>query len=250
MPTNTPTPATQTPGHHVMAAAEAASDTNVSVASAALGSAGCECGLNRLAGAPASCPRTPAELDSAGVLSQNILSAARPCGLAGVATAGLPSQIGGPAFRFPLSLDLRTSMRVVICADCSMLFLVPAAFWDGRRESGEGICCPAGHIHPPCTDPLSTHYLAEELADASHRLACQAEELGALRAKLGTAGVPDNREVRRRSNILSHRAEPAKYGELICPVCGKAKRNATALSNHLYRQHLESVRQMPAVEFA
>jgi len=267
MPNNTMVPATQTPDHRPSMAPAGASDQR-SVAPAGADFAGRDCGSNRLAGAPqaASLPRTPAEPDSSGVLSQNILSAARPCGLAGVATAGLPSQIGGPArpfslaFASPIALQLRLAVSIMICPECSTLFGVALTLYAKKLEEGGAICCPNGHAvalaggevggeGKSLLNPEGLRHLAEDLADASHRLSCQEEELKALRARLESAGLPRNREVRRRCNMLSHRAEPAKYGELVCPVCGKAKPSTSALCDHLYRQHREAVRSMPASQF-
>jgi hypothetical protein len=148
----------------------------------------------------------------------------------------------------------------MIYPGCSTLFGVALTLYAKKFKDGVAIDCPNGHAvgvgggavdgqDKVLLDPDGLRHLAEDLADTSHRLSCQEEELRMLRARLESAGLATNREVRRRCNILSHRAEPAKYGELICPVCGKAKRNGPAVSNHLYRQHLESVRQMPAVQF-
>ena len=91
--------------------------------------------------------------------------------------------------------------------------------------------------------------LAEELAEARKQLKIQESELSGLRAKLGSAGKPDNREVRRRSNWLSNFAERSKSGGVICEHCGKAKGGAESLAKHLYRQHREAVREMPAARF-
>jgi len=211
-------------------------------------------------------PRPPVEPGSTGVLSQSILSAAgprEPAGATGEGPVALPAGPARPfelAFASPIALQLRLAVSIMICPECSILFGVPLSLYAKKLEEGGAICCPNGDLvgvgggevdgqGKSLLNPAGMRHLAEDLADASHRLSCQEEELRTLRARLESAGFPTNQEVRRRCNILSHRAEPAKYGELICLVCGKAKRNAAALSNHLYRQHLESVRQMPAVQF-
>jgi hypothetical protein len=262
---------TRTPANpidHRPSMAPAGASDQRSVAPAGPDFAGYDCSSDKLAGAHAapSLPRTPAELDSADDCSQVILSAAgprEPAGATGEGPLALPAGPARPfelAFAGPIALQLRLAMCIRICPDCSTLFGVALTVYARKLEEGRMICCPNGHAvavgggevdgeGKAALDADGLRHLAENLADASHRLACQEDELRMLRARLESAGLPTNREVRRRCNVLSNRAEPAKYGELVCPACGKAKRSAAALSNHLYRQHHEPVWSMPASQF-
>jgi len=262
---------TRTPANpidHRPSMAPAGASDQRSVAPAGPDFAGRDCGSSRLTGAPVASlfPRPPVEPAFAGDSAQSNLSAAgprEPAGATGEGPLALPAGPARPfdlAFASPIALQLRLAMSIMICPECSTLFGVALTLYAKKLEEGGAICCPNGHAvavgggevdgqGKSLLNPAEMRHLAEDLADASHRLSCQEEELRTLRARLESAGLATNREVRRRSNVLSNRAEPAKYGELVCPACGKAKRNTSALCNHLYRQHLELVRQMPAVQF-
>ncbi|MGE5610757.1 MAG: hypothetical protein ACM359_16015, partial [Bacillota bacterium] len=142
----------------------------------------------------------------------------------------------------PLAVELRFALCVETCPQCATVFGASLSLYAQKLRDGQPLYCPNGHAvavaertEGPAVDPQGMHQLAAELAEMSHRLRCQEAELNTLRAKLGSAGLPDNREVKARCNWLTSQAKRTAQFEPICPLCGRAKLSTAALRNHLYR---------------
>lgn len=143
------------------------------------------------------------------------------------------------------------SLRLLSCAQCGIAYAVPADFHITRGARQEPIHCPAGHANDP-GEQTPASMLLEDLTHARAEMERLGAELQQLRARLGESSSIDNKELRRRANLLAATAERSGRGimdEPICPVCGRTKAGANRLAEHIYRQHREQIRQMPATKF-
>ncbi|MGE5607690.1 MAG: hypothetical protein ACM359_00405 [Bacillota bacterium] len=155
-----------------------------------------------------------------------------------------------------VTITAAVPLRLLICRTCDTPFAVAVPLWARMIQARQPLLCPAGHANATGEESgagpeaaATLHQLAQELSEAQHQLQAAEAELTNLRPKLGTAGLPDNQETRRRCHLLAERAERGQQNHWLCRLCGKAKQSSRDLGNHLYRQHREAVRQLPAAMF-
>ena len=145
------------------------------------------------------------------------------------------------------------TLRIVACAVCGISHAIPLAAYLAAVRDRLPIYCPRGHTwmpraadaDPDLNLPGMVIELRAALADAGARLA-------AAQAELAEAGIngnpPGKRELRRRANYLANVAEVSKAGDVVCPCCGRAKRQY-CLAVHLRRQHADELAAMPPGKF-
>ncbi|MEI8195190.1 MAG: hypothetical protein WCI73_04710 [Phycisphaerae bacterium] len=148
------------------------------------------------------------------------------------------------------------TLRLVICATCGMCYAIPESLILVAQRDQMPIFCPRGHDWVP---------LAHDADRCSNAVAWRLELLATLantRVKLEAArrrvleltpadGAPTTKaELRRRSQIVAHRADAPKgnFGRAVCQFCGKVKARS-ALAEHLRRQHGDALAEKPAAYF-
>jgi hypothetical protein len=159
------------------------------------------------------------------------------------------------AANLPADADAATRLRFSTCATCGVAFAMPALLYLARAESAAPFYCPNGHsnvIKKLDEEPLRVQLggALDELSHARSEANHLRAELSALHAKLPAELLAvDRKELMRRCEILAARAEQVQYGQLVCPVCGKQKKEQRSLRDHLRRTHARDVSEMSAGKF-
>ncbi len=92
------------------------------------------------------------------------------------------------AISIQITRRLTTDLQLDSCANCGIVFAMPADYADARRADGADFYCPNGHvlIYPTDTSELDTARTA--LAEARRELAAARGQVTRLRTRI-IAGV-------------------------------------------------------------
>ena len=132
-----------------------------------------------------------------------------------------------------------TEIEVIDCARCSILFGVPQAFADKRREDGAGFYCPNGHS-------LGWHETEED------RLRKRAELLDRrLRSAQDTADRWRENAERERRSAIAYKGHLTRIRKRIvngvCPVPGCKRSGFTKVMAHIASQHPDWLHDHPEI---
>jgi hypothetical protein len=146
-------------------------------------------------------------------------------------------------------LETSAWLHIAQCRICGITFAVENGTYCEAMREKTPLCCPIGHkpaIIWSDADPL-------ELAAINLELMAKLKEEKFLTVQLRhrlcsvqspTEAITDQRELRRRSEILSRRAERDSHGREICKFCGRSK--GSLLAPHLRKAHRDALAKMPA----
>jgi len=145
------------------------------------------------------------------------------------------------------------ALRITICTTCREAHAMPRLAFMAAVTEQRPVFCHNGHSytpgdpnHPDSNALLNNFKLSSALADAKAQLVSMGRHLAALAP---SDKEPDAREIRRRAQVLTNRAEPGSgYGRKICPFCGHEK-GGRLLAEHLRRTHRHLLCEMPAQSF-
>ena len=151
----------------------------------------------------------------------------------------------------PETLDAQIRLRVVICTSCDCIYALPLSLYLRIASDGGSLHCPHGHLNEARSEPpeqilQQRHALLEEVVTLRTQVATAERELTALRR---FAPAPDEKEVKRRCELLVHRAKRANFGRPLCRFCGREQASNARLKDHLRRTHRAEVAELPAREF-
>ena len=132
------------------------------------------------------------------------------------------------------------------CGTCGVYYAAPLVLYTNLAANAGLIHCPNGHANTAA--PIGAGGTPGGMAAELQQLRFEKAQHEQAAARFGPVAIT-LKELRRRARTLSELAEPLKYGQVICPYCGKRKQNQSSLRNHLYRQHEEDLRVESAEKF-
>jgi hypothetical protein len=141
------------------------------------------------------------------------------------------------------------------CAECGVVFGLPAPVYLRRlQESGTIFCPAAGHpnrLDAADLERIERGSITLRLLGELHNAKCEISRLlSEQRRRQGGVSVADDRaEMTRRLRHLVNFAPTANDGRLVCRICQSPSANRGALKAHLKREHMAAIAAKPAEFF-
>lgn len=130
-------------------------------------------------------------------------------------------------------LKVVTELEVVECANCHMVFGVPAMTLTRRRKDGKGFYCPNGHSN--VYSKSETDKLKDELEETKRRLAREQSLRDQDQARAHTARREADHQARRAAAARGQVTKiKNRVGAGVCPCCNRQFQN---LARHMAGQH-------------
>jgi hypothetical protein len=154
----------------------------------------------------------------------------------------------------PAFIEIPTRLHLRECPDCGITFGLPLDLYLKRLAVKAAIYCPAGHLIELADDDAKPQNFLEEMAHMLAQLRQATVDADQLRNTLArvprlAAAPPSEEEMQRRIKYLVNRAHHTIYGKNVCRFCEKVGANDASLRQHLKRDHLEEIAQLPPIFF-
>ena len=150
-------------------------------------------------------------------------------------------------------IELTSKLQCLRCRTCGRDFAVDAMAYTDAMEAKSPLFCPVGnHIAHTWNDTDSLEVgainlqLLAELRQAKHETDRALREL-AMRPALEQLAI-DDKESKRRVNMLCARSEVVDYGRRLCKFCGMPKALRT-MRNHMKTCHRDEIEALSAGNF-